>query len=787
MSMLDRKLFRDLGRLWAQALAIALVMACGVATLILAEGAYRSLHETRAAFYERYRFANVFVSATRAPLETAATIKAIDGVSGAVFRISKPVLLDMPGMAEPAAGMVLSLPDFGEPDVNRLYIRSGRLPAPGSTDEAVILESFADAHRLKPGSHFTAIMNGARRDIQVTGIVLSPEFIYTIGPGDLVPDPRRFGIFYMAHSRLAGIFGMTGAYNDVSLRTTRSASEAAVIDAVDNVLKPYGGAGAHGRDRQTSHTFLDNEMIQLDGMAKVIPPIFLGVAAFLINMILSRLIALEREQIGLLKALGFSEIAIGLHYAKLTLVIAALGFAVGAGLGNWSGRALTQLYTEFFSFPFLIFIESADLYIIAAGVTGAAALAGAARAIWNVVKLPAAVAMRPPAPLNYSAVLPQNILFTKLFSQLNVMAMRGIIRRPMRTALTTLGTSLSVALLITAFASMDSVDSMVEEVFFRAARQDASLTFITDLGPAAALAAAKMPGVMRAESFRSVPVVLRAGYREKHLAITALDPKAGLTRILDTSHRPVTPPPNGLMISDHLARFFGVRPGDMLDVELIKRNHAIVSVPVTGIVQSYIGLETYMQADALDHLSGEGQRVSGVWLSVDRTMLNDLYAAVKQTPAVASIALQGVSRQNFRDTINQNIETMTFVYSLLAVIITFGVVYNSARIQLSERARELASLRVFGFTRWEVSGVLLFELGVIALAAQPVGWIVGYFFSKLVIDNFASDLFRMPFVINSSTFAYASGVVLFAAVVSALVVRRRIDHLDLVRVLKTRE
>ncbi|MEJ2002930.1 MAG: ABC transporter permease, partial [Maritimibacter sp.] len=504
-------------------------------------------------------------------------------------------------------------------------------------------------------------------------------------------------------------------------------------------------------------------------------------------MILGRLIALEREQIGLLKALGFSEASIGWHYAKLTLVIAALGFAVGAGVGNWAGRGLTEIYTRFYAFPFLIFIESADLYLIAGAVSALAALAGAARAIWAVVKLPAAVAMRPPAPLKYRAILPQNALFRSLFSQLNVMAMRGIVRRPVRTALTALGTSLSVALLIMAFGSIDSVNEMVEEIFFRAARQDASLTYVTDLNPAATLAAAKMPGVMRAESYRAVPVVLRVGHKEKSLAITALDPNADLTRILDINGQPVTPPSGGLMISDYLADFFGIRQGDLMEVELIARKHRIEWVPVTGIVQNYIGLETYMAADALDHLSGDGRRVSGARISVDAARLNDLYAAVKHTPAIASVSLQGISRANFRKTFEENINIMTVIYTVLAVIITFGVVYNSARIQLSERARELASLRVFGFTRWEVSNVLMFELACIALAAQPLGWALGYGFSKLVIDSLASDLFRMPFVVNLSTFAFASGVVLVAAVISALVVRRRIDHLDLVRVLKTRE
>lgn len=787
MSMLDRKLVRDLVRLWAQALAVALVMACGVATIIISVGAYRSLMETRDAFYDRYRFASVFASATRAPLTLRERLAAIPGVAGVELRIVEPVLLDMPGMAEPATGIAVSIPDHGEPAVNRLYLRSGRLPEPGRSSEVAVIESFAMAHRMQPGGTFEAIMNGRKRTLTVTGVVLSPEYVYAISQGDFVPDPRRFGVFFMPRSSMAGLFDMEAAFNDAALRTQRGAEQDAVIAAVDTILKPYGGAGAHGRDDQLSHAFLDAELSGLRGMAAVVPPIFLFVAAFLVNMILSRLIALEREQIGLLKAVGYSRTAIAWHYAKLTLVIAMAGIAIGAIAGSWAGRGMTRIYAEFFSFPFLIFRESLDLHAIAAGVTALAALAGAARAIMGVLSLPPAVAMQPPAPTRYRAVLAGAGLHARLFSQLTIMALRHLLRWPVRTLLTTFGASLSVALLVTATFSIASIDYLVDTVFFRAERQDATLTFMQDRAPRALQAVAALPGVMRAEPFRSTPVTLRNGVRERRLAITGVPEGADLSRILNHDLNPVEPPEAGLLISDHVADLLALKIGDMVEVELLARDRRVARVPVTDIVQSYMGLAVYMNAQALDRLIGDGPRLSGVRISVDPAALDRLYAAVKQTPALASIALQGVSRERFRETIAENITIMTTVFTGLAVIITFGVVYNSARIQLSERARELASLRVLGFTRTEVSSVLLIELAVVVALAQPLGWVLGYLFSWAMVEGMGSDLFRMPFVVHPPTFAAASLVVLATAIVSALIVRRRIDRLDLVRVLKTRE
>lgn len=787
MSVLDRKLLRDILRMWAQVLAIALVMACGVATIVIAVGGYRSLEQTRTAFYDRYRFATVFSGLTRASLHLRERITSIAGVSGLELRIVKPVLLDMPGMAEPATAIAVSIPDRGEPAVNRLHLRIGRLPESGRPGEVAVTERFATAHRMSPGSTFDAILNSRKRTLTVTGIVLTPEYIYALGPGDMVPDPRRFGVFFMPRAVLAGIFDMDGAFNDVAIRTQRSADIQAIEDAVDRVLKPFGGTGAHGRADQISHAFLDNELIQLRAMAAVIPPVFLFVSAFLVNMILSRLIVLEREQIGLMKAVGYGSGAIGWHYAKLTLVIALIGIAIGAGAGNWLGHGLTTLYARFFSFPFLIFQQSLDLYAIAAATSALAALLGAARAIWSVVTLPPAVAMQPPAPARYRAFLMGNGRLLSAFSQLTIMALRHLVRWPMRSLLTTLGTSLAVALLVTALFSFDSIAFMVDTVFFRAERQDATLSFGVEQPPRALQSVAAMPGVLRAEPFRATAVILRHGHRERRLVISSVPQQADLARVLDLDLNPVDPPPAGLMLSERVASLLHLRIGDLAEVELLEKAHRMIRVPVTSIVQSYVGLAVYMRAEALDRLLGGGPRISGVRAAIDPARLGELYAAIKQTPVVASIALQGISRQRFRETIGENITIMTSVYTALAVIIAFGVVYNSARIQLSERARELAGLRVLGFTRSEVSSVLLIELASIVALAQPLGWILGYLFSWSVVAGFESDLFRIPFVVNRSTFALASLVVLAVATLSALIVRRRIDSLDLVRVLKTRD
>jgi putative ABC transport system permease protein len=780
-------MFRDLGRLWAQALAIALVMACGVATLILAVGVHGSLDETRAVYYERFRFGDIFASAVRAPDGLASSIADIDGVVAVEPRIEHAALLDIAGFREPATGRLISLPKSGRIAVNAFQLHQGRLPESGRGNEVVVNVNFANAHQLSPGSTIDAIVGSSKVTFTIVGTVYSPEFVYALGPGDMMPDDRRFGILWISDETLSALLDLDGAFNSVSLRLLPGTNIDTVIKRLDTLLEPYGGTGAYARKDQLSNAFLDSELTQLGAMATIIPPIFLAISAFLINMILARLISLEREQIGLLKALGYDRLSVVGHYLKLVLVIAAAGILIGSVAGTWLGHGMTVLYAKFYSFPFLVFAWDPAIYLIAAGVTVAAAIVGALQAIRTAFSLPAAVAMRPPAPAVYREFMGGLIARLRFFSQLTVMAMRHLFRHPVRTLLTAIGISFSVGLLVMALGTIASIDYMIDAVFFRSERQHASVQFGLDQRPEALVSVGRLPGVLRTEPYLSAPVRITHGQFSRQLAITGKPRQPELSRILDIGLNPVVLSETGLVIGDRTADILGVRRGDLVEIAFLDGHRRHVEVPVTDIIKSYIGLAAYMDIDALARLASTGPRISGAHILVDDASLDDLYRAVKATPQVESIALQAVSRLRFQETMDENIMIMLSVYVTLSVIIAFGVVYNSARIQLSERARELATLRVLGFARAEVSNVLFIEIGTTVALAQPLGWLVGMGFISAVTQAFATDLFRVPLVFDQSAFATASLIVVASALVSALIVRRRINRLDLVRVLKSRE
>ncbi len=786
MRALDIKLMRDLLRLWPQVLAIALVMAAGVATLILGVGAYDSLSTTRAKYYETNRFADVFASLTRAPNALKAQIAAIDGVSAAETRIEEIALADMPGMAEPASVLLVSLPDYRAAVLNQIYLRSGRMPEP-EAGEAVASVGFARAHGLREGSTIRVLINGRQRDVRISGTALSPEFVYALGPGALMPDERRFGILWIPEKVLAPAYDLDGAFNSVSLKLVKGVNADSVIAALDRLLDRYGGRGAYTRKDQQSHAFLDAELHQLRAMSRILPPIFLLVSAFLVNMTLSRLIALEREQIGLLKAMGYSSWAVVRHYAGFVTLIAILGIAIGLIAGTWLGVGMTRLYAKFFSFPFLVFSRSPAVYGIAAGATYLAAILGAVRAVRAVAWLSPAVAMSPPAPQRYRKLFAGRLELARFVRQSSVIVMRHLTHWPMRTLSGILGMALSVAILVGSLWSFGSIEHMVDVTFHRSDRQDASITF-TDAKPLSALfETRKLPGVMQAEPFRAVAVKLRNGPIDRRVSLVGKEPAATLSRVLDGRLQPVILPEHGLVISDALARVLRLRVGDMVEVEVLEGRRPKLLQPVSAVITGFIGLTAYMDLEAMNRMLDEGPMISGAYLALDMSRSGDLFAVLKATPAASFIALQYAAVQKFRETLAQNVDIMITVYATLAAIIAFGVVYNFARISLSEQGREMASLRVLGFTKGEVSALLLGELAVVVIVAQPVGWFIGYSFAWLMAEGFRTELYRVPLVVNREVYAWSSLIVFGAAAISGLVVRRRVDRLDMIEVLKTRE
>lgn len=786
MRALHRKLFRDLWEIKGQALAIALVIAAGIAMFVTYLSNFQSLRLTQEAYYEHYRFADVFAAAKRAPERLLVQIVEIPGVARADARVVVEVTLDVPEVTEPVVGRIQSLGrDPGS--LNAIALQEGRLPQPDRPEEVLVSEGFALARGLGPGDTLAAIVNGRRRELEIVGLALSPEFVYTIRPGALMPDDERYGVFWMDHDALATAFDMKGGFNDVALKLMPGASADEVIDRLDDLLRPWGGLGAMPRSLQPSHWYVDSELQGLQTVGFILPVIFLGVAAFLLNVVLQRIIAVQREQIAALKALGYTDFEVGLHYGSWSVVIAAVGGLVGVSSGAWLGRQMAGLYNEFFRFPTLEYEVSSTVLAGTVVFSAIAAVAGALGSVGRAVRLPPAEAMRPQAPGIYRPTLVERLGFGRWLSEPARMVLRNLERRPGRALASIVGIAFSAAMLIVGLFFLDSIEELLDVQFGVLQRQDVTVSFVEPLSSGARFGVQQLPGVLASETTRSVAVRLRAGHRERQSSILGLAAGARLQRVVDTSLEEIRLPPEGLVLSRKLAEILELEAGDVVTVEVLEGRRPVERIRIAALVEEYMGTSAYMEAGALHRMLKEGENVSSAMLLVDSSFLDELYSRLKRTPAVAGVAIQEAAIRSFRDTIGQNLGIMVFFNVLFAGIIAFGVVYNAARVSLSERSRELASLRVLGFTRAEISSILIGELATLTAVAIPLGLAIGTALSAWIVAIYDTELYRFPLVIWPRTYASAALVVIVATVVSSLVVRRKLHRLDLVGVLKTRE
>lgn len=780
-------MFRDLWHMRGLAAAISVVMGCGIALFILSRSMLHSLELTQQTYYDRYNFADVFASIKRAPDELINRIAQIPGVAIAERRIVVPVNLSVPGLDEPASGRLISVPDVGRPRLNQLYLRRGRWLTPRSDNEALASEAFVDANQMEVGDTFSAVINGRLKELQIVGVVLSPEYIYEIKPGGIVPDNRHFGIFWMNEEALQLAFDMDGAFNDLSIKLMRGANVEDVIQRVDNLIEPYGGLGAFDRRDQLSHQFIDNEIEQNRNMGLFAPSIFLGVSAFLINVVMSRTINSQREQIAALKAFGYSNLEVGWHYIKSVLLIAAIALAVGIPAGAWFGWLVTGMYARLFHFPVFLFRIYPSVLVAAAGVAASAAVLGAIGSVSRAVRLPPAEAMRPEPPAGFGPTILERMGIGHFVPPIALMVVRQLERHPIKTGFSTLAISLAVAVLVIGNFFQDSIDYMMNAQFHWVQRFDLSVAMTDPVSDRAMYELASMPGVMRCEPTRSVSARIRAGARNRRVGIRGVEHNSTLYGLIDMDGRETPLPPHGLLVSKKLAEVLDVKVGDWVEVEVLTDKRPKRRVMIAATLKDFVGLSAYMDLEDLRRIMLEGQVVNGVNMEVDPKYQDALYRELKETPAIATVLVKQHSIDSFNDTIAKNLGVMKRINLIFACIIAAGVVYNSARISLSERSRELATLRVIGFTRQEISSILLGELAIVTLLAIPVGLGLGTFFAWWMCTAFDQELFRFPMVVSNRTYAWASLVVIAASAVSGLLVRRNLDHLDLVAVLKSRE
>ncbi len=787
MTPLDRKLLRDLRRLWVQAVAVGVVLGCGIAIFVMATGMYGSLEVSRDQYYARSLMADLAGSLVRAPDRIAADLAAEPGVAGLEARASGVGLLSIEGVAEPVSARLVSLPSDRRPRVNDLVLKRGRWPESTRSSEVLVNESFAEAHSIEPGHLLPVLILGQRKIVEVTGIASSPEFVFAVAPGDILPEPRRFGVLWMNREALGRALDLDGAFNDVVLRLQVDADREAVIASLDAQLARYGGRGLYGRDRMLSARYLSDELSQLRTLASILPPIFLLVAVFLINVMLSRLVATERANIGLLKAFGYPNTIIGAHYAKFALAFCLAAAVLGIVLGTYVGGYMASVYQAVYHLPELDFEAGPLVYLGAFVVALIAAVLGALAAVRRAIRLAPAVALAPPAPTSFRRLGEHLEQTLRALDARSRMLARRILRFPRRSATTVTGIALALALLIMSEHFPIAIERIISINFGTTQRMDVTLTLAEREHERVLREVGRLPGVLQVEPLRTADVFLSAGSRREREAVLGIPEGAMLNRIVSTDLEVIEPTAEGLTLSAGLARKLNVEVGDRLWLEATDGPRVSTEIRVVRIVQPFLGSAAYMERQALGRLLREPDRVDSAYLVIDAAFRDQLSSRLKDIPAIVGVTFADNAERSLRQLFEQGAGFFSFMFLMFSLAMAVGVAFSAARVTLGEQERDLATLRVLGFRRREASWVLLGELAVLLAAALPLGLLLGAALSRWMMEQFETDLFSFPFVFDVATYARSALFVVAAVVIAALWVRRDVDRLDLVGVLKSRE
>ncbi|WP_137938877.1 ABC transporter permease [Chitinivorax sp. B] len=786
-SPLTRKLGRDLMALRSQALAVALVLACGIGILVMGLGMRTSLQGARDQYYQRQAMADLQVQAVRAPKRLHESLSRLPGVQAIELRVVATAILELPTMVEPAASRLISLPTLNQANVNRPLLVAGRWPDANRHDEVLLNEAFAEANQLHAGDVLPATVRGRRETLRIVGIANSPEFVFISAPGELFPQPGRYAVLWMPETALAKAAGMEGAFNDAVFRLGHPVDQAGLRQAIDTLMKPYGGRGTFGQDRMVSARFLNDELAQLSAMVATLTPIFLVVGAFLLNVTLTRLVTAERANIGLLKAFGYSDAAIGWHYSQTALILAAMGIIFGLGLGHLFGEWMGSIYRSFYRLPSLPFHASPELWVLAALVGVLAALTGALSAVRQATRLPPATALAPPAPPSFHRSGGWLSMLVRRLDPLTRIILRRLWGYPRRSLSTLIGVALALSVLVVSQHFPAATNKLLDVTFRLAKQHHATLTLIEANGPAALHAIARLPGVSAVEPFRAMEVRYYHQGKTAREALIGLPADPRLERLLDNGEHPLSLREDGIVLSRNLAKQLAVKPGDRIKIEATDGLRRRTQVTVIQVADLWVGATGYMALSALGQALGEPHRINGAYLRYDSRQHAALNRAVRNSPAIASISFTSQAEASMRQTFSQGAGFMATLFLTFAGLMSAGIAYATAQVTFAEQQRDLATLQVLGFSQREASYVLLGELALLSTLAVPFGLWLGYGFAWWLMRSLSNELFTIPMVVDPAAYVESAAFVLIIILLSALWVRRRVDRLDLVASLKYRE
>jgi putative ABC transport system permease protein len=808
VSVLDRKLRRELKASWLLLAAVVSIIAVGVACFVSMGSAYNNLNEAKRQYYAQCRMADFSIELKKVPLAELAALAELPGVAEIRPRIQFNATVDLedalaqrtgPGLwtalksaEEPLGGLVLSLPDRRRPIVNDIVLRRGGYFTSERKNEVIVNDAFARHYKLRPGEKIHLVLNNRRQELFIVGTAISSEFVYLLGPGAITPDPEHFGVFYLKQSYAEDVFDFDGAANQVVGLLSPEVREhpRVLLRQAEELLSPYGVFSTTSLADQPSNKYLSQEIQGLRSFGLVMPVIFFAVAALVLNVLLTRLAEQQRTVIGTLKALGYSDWQVFVHFLKFGLAVGLAGGMLGCGFGYWIAGKWTVMYRQFFEFPELENHFYPGLQTAGLTVSILCAAVGSIRGTRAVLKLKPAEAMRPKPPKQGGAVLLERVgWFWNRLSSGWRMVLRGVIRNRVRTGAGIFAAMMGASILVSGFMMIEATYYLIDFQFKYILSSDVDLTFKDEQDEAALFEAAALPGVDHAEPVLNVGCTFFNGPHRRKGGITGLVAGATLTVPRDLDGRPIRIPSAGLAMSRKLAELLHLKRGDLVSFRPVKGIRSLHSVPVVEISDSYLGMSVYTDIRYLSRLIGEELALTGVQLATDQDPAHTaaLYRHLKQMPKLQAVTTRADMIENLQKSLMDLMWIFILILVVFAGVVFLGSILNSSLVSLAERQREVATLRVLGYGPWQVGSLLLRESLIVTLIGTVLGMPLGYALSVLVANAYDTEMFRFPVVSSAGTWIWTVVLAVVFALVAQAAVQWVVHRMDWLEALQAKE
>jgi putative ABC transport system permease protein len=745
---LNLKVLRSLWILRFQTLSIAVLVACGSGLLIAAWSSYDALQRAKQSTYETLFFGDAFAEVKEAPLSLESRIRSIRGVREVDLRLVESALIRLPGA--PSAQFI-SLPEHDQPGLDRVHLKSGRLPAPSLIPEVLLHEGFALARGLNPGDTLSAVVGGRQWKLRISGVALSPDSVYVIGPGSPLPDNSRYGLAWMNRKDLERITGKGRTFKRVSLKLSSNTPPLTVLEDLDRILRPYGSPGSYLRKDQYSNRLVENEITEQKTLAVLFPVIFLGIATLLIHSTLGRLVQLERIQIATLRALGYRSIEIMIHYLKLACCMIGGGAILGIALGTGIGQLLSRSYQAFFRFPEIRFSPGGDAILLGLLASVFSGVIGAISAMASIRSLTPAEALRPPAPRRFhSSYLDRSFLGPRIPVRVR-MVLRNTLSRPLRLVWNTVGISCAWILLIMSWSWNDILENLIDERFQRLARETLSMSLRTPVKDASIQSWKRLPGVIEFETYRILPVRMRYAHHSKTLVLSGGPTSPRLE--LPTLDTPIHGLTDGLVLSRYFRNTWGLKVGDRMEFESLEEGQRSFIIPVSRFIQDPIGVSARLPKDLLHSQLNEAPSFNRILLRVDPAFVDQIHDRLEDSPLGTSIRTKADTLASFSRTLGTLIRGSTLVLVSFAIAMALAILLNSIRISFAEREKEIASLRVLGLPFSTAFDLLLSETAIQWILAAPIGCVAGNVLTRAALKAMHAEEYDFTAVISNRTYA----------------------------------